>query len=347
MSNKSRKTANVKSSILILLLISVLLIASTYAWFTANKTVTISTLNVHIESANGLQISADGSSWKALLENSDIMPGGTIDTKYTGNTNQIPTELKPVSTIGEVASGKMKMFLGTVEGDSDSTSPTYGQDVLTTTTQTDAHGTTGNYVAFDIFLKVDKDTDIVLTKNSDVIATVPQSGEPDDRGLKNAARVGFVVAADADVQSAGAQLSAIQGVTPSTAYIWQLNNNYHTNAAISHGISNYGYTASNLTSSTIINTYKGVKATGTKIGLNANNTTVFGDVTPQYNSPVGNKTNGADIHVFSSGSTDVSLKAGITKVRVYLWIEGQDIDCENTASGSNLSFDIQFAVKES
>ena len=43
--------------------------------------------------------------------------------------------------------------------------------------------------------------------------------------------------------------------------------------------------------------------------------------------------------------TDVfSLAAGITKVRVYMWVEGQDIDCENTASGTDISFNLQLEV---
>lgn len=340
MSNKKRKTANVKSSILILLLIAILLIASTYAWFTANKTVTISTLDVHVESANGLQISADGSSWKAVLENEDIMPGGTIDTKYATHINQIPTELKPVSTIGEVNNGLMKMFLGTVEGDADTESSTYGQDVLKTEALTEGSSEDTDYfVAFDVFLKVDKDTDIVLTKNSDVTATPDNKGDVDDRGLKNAARVGFIVAADSDVKAAGAALSEIQAVKPTTSYIWEPNNNIHTAAAVSHGISNYGFSTSTLTTSTVLSSYKGVKAEVEKVLLNADNTAVFGEVTPIYKTPEGNKANGEDIQVFS-------LKQGITKARIYLWVEGQDVDCENTASGANISFDIQFAVKE-
>lgn len=41
-----------------------------------------------------------------------------------------------------------------------------------------------------------------------------------------------------------------------------------------------------------------------------------------------------------------SLKADITKVRMYMWIEGQDVDCEDDASGSNIAFDLQLTVKE-
>ncbi len=336
MSNKKRKTSNVKSSILILLLIAILLIASTYAWFTANKTVTISTLDVHVEAANGLQISADGSNWKAILENSDITPGegSTINTNYPGNTNQISKELNPVSTVDSASDGKLLMYTGSVEGDATEGSATYGQDVLTTKASTEKRGEEGDFVAFDIFLKVDKDTDIVLTKASDV-----KSKDTDDRGLKNAARVGFIVAKDADVKAAGTAISEIQNVVPSAVHIWEPNNNVHTTAAVSHGISNYGFTASNLTTSTPITSYYGVKAAASGVALNSSDSSLFAQVTPEYKTPANNATAGEDLDVFS-------LKQGITKVRVYLWVEGQDIDCENSASGANISFDIQFQVKE-
>ena len=39
-----------------------------------------------------------------------------------------------------------------------------------------------------------------------------------------------------------------------------------------------------------------------------------------------------------------ALTAGITKVRVYMWIEGQDVDCENTASGTDISYNLQFTI---
>ena len=40
-----------------------------------------------------------------------------------------------------------------------------------------------------------------------------------------------------------------------------------------------------------------------------------------------------------------TLEKGVTKVRVYMWVEGQDVDCENNASGGQISFTLQFAKK--
>ena len=62
--------------------------------------------------------------------------------------------------------------------------------------------------------------------------------------------------------------------------------------------------------------------------------TYFSAITPTYKT------------VDSSTSTIEfkKLKAGVTKIRVYMWVEGQDVDCENGASGSDIKFDLQFTA---
>ena len=41
-----------------------------------------------------------------------------------------------------------------------------------------------------------------------------------------------------------------------------------------------------------------------------------------------------------------SLAQGVTKVRVYMWVEGQDIDCEDTVSGSDITFKLEFKLPD-
>lgn len=41
----------------------------------------------------------------------------------------------------------------------------------------------------------------------------------------------------------------------------------------------------------------------------------------------------------------LSLKSGITKVRIYMWIEGQDVDCENNASGGSITYNLQITTE--
>ena len=76
--------------------------------------------------------------------------------------------------------------------------------------------------------------------------------------------------------------------------------------------------------------------------VNTNNgqDTSFTSITPSYvteSDKDGKLT--AEKNIFT-------LSAGITKARVYMWIEGQDVDCENTASGTDISFNLQLQVVE-
>ena len=40
----------------------------------------------------------------------------------------------------------------------------------------------------------------------------------------------------------------------------------------------------------------------------------------------------------------MTLKPGYTKIRVYMWLEGQDMDCYTGASGTYLDFDIKLGI---
>ena len=332
MSNKGRnkKKLNLRSSLLVLLLIAILLIASTYAWFTANTVVTISTLNVHVEAKGGLQISADGINWKTVLSNDDIAPDKL--TTYAGNVNQIPTKLEPVSTTGNVAEGKMDMFYGVVTAAAaadDAAGIKLGDFTLTTSKQVDTKGTTGKYIVFDAFLKVDKDQTLSLTKNSDVKADTVNS---EDRGLKNAARVAFVPSTS--VAADGAETTAIQSLVPDgKACIWEPNDDVHTAAAVSAASSIYGKTTTTTGATPL--SYYGVKAEiSTPVPLNSKAEASFAEVKPSIQTKEGN----------DAVNKVCDLKKGITKVRIYMWVEGQDVDCENNASGSDITYDVQFSI---
>ena len=145
----------------------------------------------------------------------------------------------------------------------------------------------------------------------------------------------------------GSSLTTIQslkgaqsfGASGSTTYIWEPNADVHTASAISNAKDSYGITT---TAGPEIDpvVYYGVKqniTTGIALPTtnNGTDTTNFTKITPSY---VTNQTM-VDTPIFS-------LKAGITKVRVYMWVEGQDVDCENTASGSDISYNLQFVVAE-
>lgn len=342
MKEKGKRKSDLRSSIILLLILLLLLITSTYAWFTANQVVTISTLDVHIEAQNGLQISADATAWKSVLENADI----ASTAAYTGNTNQIPTSMEPVSTVGEIdtTTGNMKMFYGTVTADEEDG----GAYKLTATAEADAAGTTGKYIAFDMFLRVDKDTQLKLTQASSVEMKEGSS----DKGIKQASRVAFCLQGTQPVGTALDTITAMKGAKSfgaegSTVYIWEPNSNWHTAAAVAHARDNYGITTTQSEDGTTVAKvpYYGVNqviSEGIKL-INTNNgtdTTHFTAITPSWS------TESDASSVLKAEQNVFSLSAGITKARVYMWIEGQDVDCENTASGTDISFNLQLQVVE-
>ena len=317
-----RKTTSFKSSILLLLLMAVLLISSTYAWFTANETVTVSSIQVNVQASNGLQISTDGTTWKALISNADLTTN--IATTYAGNTNQVPAELAPVSTAGGVTDGKLDMYYGTVSTNAG------GDYILTSTQQTDTKGTTGYYIVFDLFLRVETDTPIYLTPTSQV----KYLDGATDVGLQNAARIAFIKEGVGAASDSAATLQALNEGT--TADIWEPNYDTHTGAGVQNAKNTYNITTTETGGSVL--PYNGIQAEFSASDnvlirqLTTPDVGKFGAVTPTYTTK-----NGFDANVAFT-----TLAKGVTKYRVYMWIEGQDVDCENGASGTDIQFNLQF-----
>lgn len=328
MSKRKQKKTSLKSAILLLLLMALLLITSSYAWFTANQTVTVSTLQVNVKASNGLQISADAQNWKTVLEKTDLTQAAD---NYTSDIiNQLPDKnLEPVSSAGVVTNGKMEMFYGVVAADNTKG----GEYFLSATKQTDVSGTNGKYIAFDLFLRVDQPTTVYMTKTSNVTL------EGEDKGLKNAARVAFVTeghtAGDTD-PGVMRKLSLAKG----TADIWEPNYDVHTALGVAAARDYYQVTTAQTGGSLI--PYYGIKAAipaDSSIPMKQVTTanpsdTYFAAITPKFTTK---ETNDASPEF-------MQLAAGVTKIRVYMWVEGQDVDCENGASGSSINFDLGFTA---
>lgn len=233
MSKKDKKRKKIRSLVLLLVLTIIMFSTATYAWFTANQTVTVSTLDVHVEASNGLQISTDASEWKTVITNADITAG------YTGSKNMVPATLNAVSTDGTVTDSELNMYKGVVGSDTQT-----GEYTITAAKSTAKAGNTGDYIAFDMFLRVDQDQTIYLTTSSNVTA---KEGT-EDKGLKNASRVGFVTLGNASSETAAGTLQALN--TPAAnAIIWEPNADAHTARGNASAIE-YGITVNNKTDRT-------------------------------------------------------------------------------------------------
>ncbi len=330
--NKKKKQRRLLLSLLLLLGTGVFLGTATYAWFTANKTVSVNPIDVNVTAKSGLQISADGQNWKSILTNTDITGASG---NYKNAVNQIPNTLEPVSTVGTVDStGKMEMFLGTVAANDN------GDWILSSTKSTEVNASgdasTGAFVAYDLFLKTETATDLYLTANSKV-----EFKDAKDTGIKNATRVGFITLGHTTSDDSIANIQGLNNGEASPVKIWEPNYDVHTSYGVANARDTYGINTLTAAAGNDAVAYDGIKTIfdstkGITLGSAkaANYADYFGTVTPAIQTPETNV----------ESKQLVTLEAGVTKIRVYMWIEGQDVDCENNASGGQIAFNLQMST---
>ncbi len=320
---------------ILFLFTSIMFSTSTYAWFTSNRVVTINTINVHVAASGGIEISTDGTNWKSVIIPDDIT--SVHNTTYPTSVNQIPYNMEPVSTGKDIdaSTGFLKMFYGLT--DSNST----GEYVLTSSRiiETEGNGQTsdGKFIAFDLFFKVSSDTTLYLTNNSKV-----NYSNENGKGIANATRIAFVNEGTIPTGSALGDIQRLRGATPATTYIWEPNYDVHTASAVANARDVYGITTTETGGALI--SYDGVINEITKddnITLrNANSAShpsLFKTVNVDYST----------VRNFANNREVFTLRSGITKMRIYMWIEGQDVDCENNASYDDIEFNVQLTVNPS
>ena len=355
-------------ALILLLFLSIIMFGTaTYAWFTANRIVSIEQIDVHVETSDGLQISTNGSTWKSVITQTDIRSNA-----YSGASNFIPDTLDAVSTNGSTTSNStagtrlLNMYSSTIGTDSST-----GAYTIATTQVNEATDHT-KFVAFDIFLKVSSQKDVYINSADSYSKVIMKEGSQ-DRGLKNAARIAFVPIGEAAATDPVSNItSAFYSTNPAAVKIWEPNNDLHSTAVVNSVGTEYGFTGANaLTASggsavdywgikaaipvanaqNLINTVRG---TTTSYTDGSNNTVVYSEqVTTGQVTNSGGKYSTAGTLLSTPGtlaaSTDYkifTLNAGITKMRVYMWIEGQDIDCENNASGTDITYYLELSIRE-
>lgn len=318
--------------LLLLLLITTLsLSVSSYAWFTTNRLVKVDLLNVNVKAQGGIEISVDATNWKSYLKVDDIV--NALDT-YPSSVNQIPTILEPVSTAGNIDNGKLMLYYGTATNNSQ------GLYVLETTrsVETSSFGedSGGKFIVFDLFLKTNNNSKLYLTPESN--ATY---GGDKSFGIENAVRFAFIKEGTTFI---GNNLNSIWSMVTNDnddVYIWEPNYDTHTEYGILNAKEVYNKTISNLSDAI---PYDGVSSEiASNYGVTTDNANsskypmYFSEVNVSYYTK-----NGFDNNVYM-----FDINSGITKIRVYMWIEGQDVDCENNASVGNVTLNLNFSTNPS
>lgn len=419
---KRTKKSQKKTKFLLILIVltAILSITATYAWFSTQKDVEISTLRLNIEVAESLEISLNGKEWTNKITISDMRQlygvaeatGLHQASKYdatdegtktkTGNTNYIPTKLLPVSTVGGLDNGKLLfMTADSFSGNELKAIACSETDLLTSATirEREANNEKHPYLVFDMYLKnlsaKSAGDALILNTESRVWAdnttTDTYAGASTaNTGAENAMRVGFVQYAGTKEANLATEtgyevrtISSAEVVTgdngtpedPSDdpkrttkVAIWEpndlehiqevVNNNSRVTSA-SMNVTTYGVvyksTAVGADTAVAVETNAGAAAEG----ITAEQQTMK----PQYNvadvvdgdghvtSKAGTK---VEMPLITSGTTSGNAGSGVTgdiilpqntisKFRVYVWLEGQDVDCINTASmAGKLDINLRF-----
>lgn len=337
--------------LLILLLTAVLLIMSTYAWFTSNKRVDIDGIDVKVRTSSGLQISANGIDWGAVVTKDELV----AHVEYPDAVNQFPVQMEPVSTALELDdTGKLKMFYGDIKTDMDSTptnttdpsdTSTYGKYLISSIQQTDREGANGYYIAFDVFLKTEMPLDTLYVSGG--VSEIADSDEYKDKGTTNAARIAIIKSATNAATDATSDIVQALSTVGGDIKMWEPNVDTHTRNGINNGVNLGWYTTSQLaTSGATPLKYDALKTEFTDCVLEDVTTAKHPDYVKQFEPSdhwISDKSETYPSFAWGD-ATNVGLPSGISKLRVYMWIEGQDIDCENNASGTNIEFNLSFGI---
>ena len=375
-SQRKKRINRIRSMIVICTLTAILISVSTYAWFIGMRTVNVSSFDVEIAATDSLLLSLNGSTWDSTVT---ISKGTMSSASYVGNTNSWGNEgLFPLSSIGEMDSNSSRMKL--FEKASLTTTPG-GYRLMASRVHNYEQGNSeqDGYVVFDLFIKnfsgtqyiadlndLDEEA-IYLTTDSEV--KVADAGGVANTGIENSVRVAFTQVGR--VNGTTTNVSTITGITCATAgdvtgicrdaQIWEPNDTLHVLSAINwYDTSCLLRTAADLTK---VDSYTAGSHCGEVVaGVAYPTYAVSEDITsadrvdvydgPAYNNyPINSKmeafpyfTDTMRDYEGTSRPTFMTLAPNsITKLRIYVYIEGQDIDNYDFASiGKKISVKFGF-----
>ncbi len=317
------------SAIAMLIVSAIVLTSSTFAWFSMAKVVEVQEMDLTITAPDGVQISANTSAWTTSLTKSDftgesgtrfaaeLVTGKKADS-FGANTvqvNHFPELMSPCSSELKTNGYLPKFFGGSIKDDK----------LMYITAQNDA---TGGYVVFDVFVKVSEKQKI-FWGNSTISCE-------DNAHVTTAMRMGFV-----DCGSSNSSEVDPREVLPGnsagsqTSVMYEVDANNHTEAS--------GYADG----SSVDTRYFFKEANGVAPSKNIMTSATY--TNPLNNAgSFGNAVLVRDTDDRTVGSSATrayfNAEAGINRLRVYIWMEGNDVDCANDVAGSVISFNLVLEI---
>lgn len=330
-----RKRKNKKILILVIFLLGVFLIFSTYAWFSTNLNVKINMFKVHVDRNSGLSISFDGINFDSSLEISAETLVDNLKETYPNNLSHWASNgLVPVSSNGnsDANSYFFDVFYST-GGVMYAISDKDRGFIRTAKANEDGIKSFSRFIAFDLFFRNETGSPLPdnLYFDPESYFTIPDDADGEMFGLLNSLRIGIIKVGSLPLDANPRDIQNIQCNNNCSSIIYEPHSKEHSGVSIERA-NKYGI---NLRNGEKFPTYGNIQS-GRKIYVE---NTVSGSPNIDHN-----------YFELQSTMTDDDLSSplfeipdGITKTRVYVWIEGQDIDSLETDSvGTDLSLFLSF-----
>lgn len=322
---------------IIITIIGLIMIVSTYAWLSTSLNVKINNFKMQVTKNSGLTISLDGINFDHSVEISYDTIIEQLKNTYPNNTSQWSANgLTPVSTngISNINNDKFDVYAsGGVRYKNRKKENGFISTYLADESERNAFNF---FIAFDVFLKnvsgspvadnLYLDYTTFLTTDTEI-----EGYQYDEEmvGLVNSARIGFVRIGSVPLN---ADVNTIQNVKCNNAcqaIIYEPNSKLHTDMSIERA-NKYGI---NLQDGEPFPTYACINSGG-PIQVD---TTISGSTAIDQNYFALQHT----ITEADFPNPIFKVPDGITKVRIYIWIEGQDIDSlETDSEGTGISISI-------
>lgn len=324
-SRKNARKTLLRSSFIMLMVSVITLSSATYAWFTTGKSAQVTDMVFSAVAASGVEFSADAfhSGAKTTIDADDIysvINDGVTDWVTAVGANPqagslivgsntlsegdpVEYQLNPVSTVNTAAAGALSFYKATINGP---------QANITEA----ANGTPANsyyYYKFNLFVRASGDAYDTLYLDLNNSTVLDTSGKE----TSFATRVAVI-----DQGNATTPTSAVALAGGTTAAIWEPKADRHTDYAINNRGAADG----------VRYAYNALTAAGAAVELN-NGFVPAGD-----NAAAATSTQYDYGYLKVGGVSD----SKITKLTVYVWIEGQDIDCENVIASGVVSLNLKF-----
>lgn len=327
---------NKKLTIILIILLGILLIFSTYAWFSTNLNVKIKTFRMEIQKNSDLSISFDGINFDHSLEITRENILDNLYELYPAHTNQWAANgFIPVSTNGIPNRNTSKFNVFETSGIMYARKDRERLNgfLRTRLARENEPREYNSYLAFDVFIKNETGSpvaDNLYFQDTTTIQAVDENIDEEMLGLVNSFRIGIVRIGSVGLK---ASVPEIQGITCNNQceqVIFEPNSKNHTALAIDRAAKHNLEVIDGIK----YPTYASIKAGSQIFVKNA----IPG---PSLDTEFFSLQNTRDENDFDTSL--FQIPDGITKARIYVWIEGQDVDSLETDShGAEVEIGIDF-----